>query len=97
EVPHRMVLNNLDIVHTKAKTVEELLLNFDLPCCRAGFNSKNDYWVSAQCLYALLTGRYYLPSYLKDYSAFSNLMNKYRGDDPMKMSEKALYDRMGER
>jgi hypothetical protein len=96
-IPNRMVLPGVDLVHTKAKSVEELLLNFDLPCCRAAFNSKNDYWISAQCLYALFTGKYPLPAYVKDEAVFTTLLTKHRNGDPMKLSEKHLFTRMQER
>lgn len=96
-IPNRMVLPGIDLVHTKAKSVEELLLNFDLPCCRAAFNSKNDYWISAQCLCALFTGIYPMPAYVKDEAAFTALLTKYRNGDPMELSEKNLFNRMLER
>lgn len=58
----RNIADGVDIIHTVSTSVEELLLNFDLPCCRAAYNSTG-FWVSAQCLVALFTGEYFLPEY----------------------------------
>lgn len=98
QVNHRMVLPGIDFVHTKAKTVEELLLNFDLPCCRAAFNSKYDFWISAQCLSSILTGQYYLPRYLTNAIEFSKILATYRSGKGMDNDcEKLLFKRIIER
>lgn len=94
EMNHRLLLDNVDLVHTKAKSVEELLLNFDLPCCRAAFNSKHDFWISAQCLHSLLTGTYYLPSYLSNIDKFSGILEMYRYGDGLNPMDKHMYDRL---
>ena len=64
---HRKQCGNVDIVHLKESTVESLLLNFDLGCCRAAIDDDVDSevgWISAHCIVSLLTGEYFLPSYL---------------------------------
>jgi len=97
EINNRLVLPGIDLVHTKAKSVEELILNFDLPCCRAAFNSKHDFWISSQCLYSLLTGKYYLPLYLKNRDSFNTLLLQHRNGDPMKVTDNFLYERLIQR
>lgn len=96
-VNHRMVLPGLDFVHTKAKSPEDLILNFDLPCCRAAFNSKYDFWISASCLVALFTGSYYLPYYLQDEAKFNDILRVHRVKDCLDKNEKYLFSRIGKR
>ena len=96
-VPNRMILPGVDLVHTKAETVEELLFNFDLPCCRAAYNSKRDYWISAQCLYAMMMGRYPLPNYTTCPIRFASLILENRNGDPLAKSEEFLVKRFAER
>ena len=93
----RMQIGHTDIVHSTCKTVDELLLNFDLPCCRVSMNSKHDYYISAQCLYALLTNEYPLPNYVQDRDSFISLLKNHRNGDPMRVSEEFLYQRILER
>lgn len=71
--------SGIDLVFTKDKTIEDLLLNFDLPCCRVATNGLGGFWVSIQCMAAIMTGVYYLPNYLKDYNKFKALIAKYPG------------------
>lgn len=89
----RTNLGTVDLVHSTDTCVEELLLNFDLPCCRAAFNNINEYWVSSQCLYALFTGTYPLPSYVFNVNDFVNILLNYRKDDHSKYDEVFLQDR----
>lgn len=96
-VPSRLVLPGIDMVHSRAKTVDELLLNFDLPCCRAAFDSQGTIYVSAQCLNALLTGKYYLPAYVKNEQGMNKMLRQYRNDDPMETPEEFLFKRLQER
>ena len=93
-IPQRLILPGLDIVHTPAKTVSELLLNFDLPCCRAAFDARGKVWVSVQCLYSLFTGQYFLPAYTQNEKRMKELLIKHRGSDPMKHSEHFLFGRL---
>jgi len=86
----RYDLNTTDIVYVTDRTIEELILNFDLPCCRIAMNTTGDYWISIQCLYALMTGKYYIPTYLKNKKQFDILIEKYPGDDFKKLQPKNL-------
>jgi hypothetical protein len=61
-----------DIISRKQMTVCELLLSFDLPCCRAARDMvEQDHYVSLQCMYAMLEKRYFLPTYCKNYESFA--------------------------
>lgn len=93
---HRFMIPGIDLVHTKAKTVEELLLNFDLPCCRVAFNSRSDYWISAQCLGSLLDGTYHLPTYVSDPTRFYAMLDQHRNYETTSV-EKMLFTRMTQR
>lgn len=75
--PSRMVQVGIDVNGVCQQTVEELLLNFDLPICRAAYNLAGDYWVSAQCLAAIQTHRQDLPLYLKDEQSFSSILEQH--------------------
>lgn len=84
EKEDRVQYGNIDIIHLKAKTIDTLLLNFDLPNCRAAYIHYEDkivYYVSLHCLYSMLTGCYFLPTYFRDRSEFfrlyeANIKNK---------------------
>ena len=67
----------LDIVHTMDKTAEEVIINFDLPCCRVAFDTNYTFYVSIHALTAILSKNVYLPSYLKDGTKFKYLLQKY--------------------
>ena len=75
---HKNFLENIDIVHMTEKTVDELLMNFDLPICRVAMDVEYNIWVSAQALNAIITGEYYLPEYFNDESMFSKLLRQYQ-------------------
>jgi hypothetical protein len=68
----------LDFIFCKDKTIEDVLLNFDLPCCRVGFDFKYNYYVSAQALVAIFTGKMYMPDYFCNENEFMNKLNQYR-------------------
>lgn len=93
-INHRMSMNGVDIVHTRATTVNALLTDFDLPCCRVAINSRGDIWASAHCLDAVLTGTFYQPKYLQNKELFTNLINDHRGDDPLTVPEDFLFNRI---
>lgn len=95
--PHRLRLHGHDFVMTKAKTVEELLLNFDLPCCRAAYNVKRDYWVSAQCLYSMMMGRYPMPTYTTSLTLFTKMIVEHRNGNTLGKTEDFLFKRLEER
>ncbi len=98
--PHRSPIGKADIVHAPEKTVEELLLNFDLPCCRAATNSHFDYWVSIQCLASILSGNYYMPRYCFNKQTFREKLMKHRNSNQpggLSCGEPMLFDRLQER
>jgi len=68
---------NMDWIFCKEKTIEDVLLNFDLPCCRVGYDFKYNYYISAQALVAILTGKMYLPEYFKTQFDFEAKLNEY--------------------
>lgn len=74
EVNTHMQIGPVDLVLAKQKTVEDLLLNFDLPICRAALSFSYDFWISAQCLAALHTRKQNVPAYLKDKSTFNSML-----------------------
>lgn len=78
----------LDFVFCKEKTIHEVLLNFDLPCCRVGFDFKYSFYISAQALVALFTGKMYLPSYFSDGHEFVKKLQEYNFVD----QGKSYYD-----
>lgn len=88
---------NTDIVYNPAKTVEELLSNFDLPCCRAGFHPLIGTWVSIQCLTSIMEGIYYLPNYTRSFRSFCEMIRLYRKADRLADQEKFLFNRFHQR
>lgn len=68
---------NLDFVFCQDKTIEDVLLNFDLPCCRVGFDFKYNYYVSAQALVAIFTGKMYMPEYFNNENDFMKKLYSY--------------------
>lgn len=95
--PHRAQIGKADIVHATEKTVDELLLNFDLPCCRAATNSHFDYWISAQCLNSIITGTYYIPRYCFNLGAFTEKLKKHRDCSMLRNGEPTLFGRLQDR
>ena len=76
-------IHGIDLVYTTAKTVEELLMNFDLPVCRVAMDFHCNVWVSAQALNAIITGNYYLPAYFRDQADFNKLLRRYEWSEHM--------------
>ena len=70
----------IDMVYMKEKDIKELLLNFDLPICRAGIDFKGNMYVSIQCLASIFTGKYYMPKYVKDNRKFTQLLVEHHPD-----------------
>lgn len=95
----RSQIATADFVYVPDKTVEELLLNFDLPCCRVATNVRWDYWVSAQCLASIFTGKYYMPEYLRHKEQFITTLAKHRPIQPCYLpgGEGMMYSRLQER
>lgn len=93
----RFSLGPTDLVMAKEKNVEELLLNFDLGCCRVAFDFQLNFWVSAQCLNAIFTHKYPMPNYLKEKIVFNKTLNLHREKDLTHVAEDMLYNRFIER
>lgn len=91
----RTKCDNVDIVHLETKTPEKLLMDFDLPCCRAAYNGST-FWVSVQCLYSILTGKYHQPKYLECIDTFKAVINKNRSSDLVE-TEEFYFQRLQER
>ena len=94
KVANRVHMDLFDIVQAKEKTVEELLLNLDLPVCRVAHNFADDFWISAQCLAAIYTRRQNVPSYLKDKLSFMSTLEKHmKQNDQAQFIHEGLYIR----
>lgn len=75
----RKMPRGIDLVHVTDSTVDDLLLGFDLPCCRVATDTTKRWWVSLQCLNAMLTGRFPLPLYLKEATPFRRTLLSVQG------------------
>ena len=64
----------VDNVYTTKKTVSDLLMGFDLPCCRVAQDNKGQFYVSAKALAAIFGDTMILPEYTK---TKETLLNKY--------------------
>lgn len=95
----------LDIVHTTDKTPEEVITNFDLPCCRVAFSPHTyTFYVSIHALYSIVTQKVLLPRYLKKDISFRQVLGSFEMDLPsnrsvtiVKMYHDKLIQRMAER
>lgn len=54
----RSKFETVDVIHREAKSVAELLLSFDLPCCRVAY-SNDEIFVSEQALFAIFFKKYF--------------------------------------
>lgn len=88
-VNNRLPVDSIDIVQCKEKTVEELLINFDLPICRVAYNFAYDFWISAQCVAAIHTRKQNCPSYLRDKITFTRLLQLAKSSDGVKRDDVA--------
>lgn len=93
----RYCAGKTDIVYNPAKTVEELLSNFDLPCCRAAFHPQIGIWISAQCMVSMLYKIYYLPEYTHNKKSFAAMIRKFRHTDKIADPEAFLFKRFCQR
>jgi hypothetical protein len=66
----------VDIVYSIKKTVSELLLAFDLPCCRVAQDRHGNFYFTAKSFEAIFTGRVVMPGYTNPINA-AKLANKY--------------------
>jgi len=80
---NRLSVGIIDIVQCTEKTVEELLINFDLPVCRVAYNFGYDFWISAHCLSAIYSRRQNAPLYLKDKASFFKMMDDHKTTDDL--------------
>lgn len=93
----------LDIVHTTDKTPEEVVSNFDLPCCRVAFDMNYTFYVSIHVIYALITKKIKLPLYLKESDSFKKVLKRYETNNDViskptiETYHNMLVSRMGER
>ncbi len=99
---NRLSIGVTDFVMSKEQTPEELLMNFDLGCCRVACDFKLNFWVSIQCLNAIFYHNFPMPLYLKDKNSFRNILETYRNDetnthDIYHDGESFMYDRFSER
>jgi len=53
----------VDIIRSTKKTVEDLLLSFDLPCCRVAQDAAGKFYFTAQAFEAIFTGEVIMPGY----------------------------------
>ena len=86
---NRYCMGIVDVVQCTEKTVEELLSRFDLPMCRAAMNSRYDIWISLQCLGAIFSGKYHLPSYMSNVQLLTDQLVKHRPN--YKTRDSAMY------
>ena len=68
--PARRKMGHVDLVDVKETNVEQLLLSFDLPCCRIATDTTHRWWVSLQCINAMLAHTYTLPEYMHEKKSF---------------------------
>lgn len=96
-VENRLCTGIVDLVQTRDKTVEELLLNFDLGCCRAAFDPQMNLWISIQCMAAVFGHHYPLPNYMKNKKSFGYILMKHRHGEDYHNAEHFMFDRLQER
>lgn len=70
-------IQGIDMIFCKDKTIESVLLNFDLPCCRTAVDFHYNFYVSAQALASVFTGKMYLPKYFENIRNFTEVLNQF--------------------
>lgn len=93
----RFQMGAVDFVQAKEKTVEELLINFDFGCCRAAISPQLDIWVSAQCIYSILTHKFPMPEYMKCKETFKVYLERYRKNSTKPEAEEMMFKRFKDR
>lgn len=88
--------SDLDIVCSPEKTVEELLLGFDLPACRVAFDFQMNIFISAQAIYSIYERRMNIPIYLKEKETMRIIMDKASNESCKEIKE-VLINRFYER
>ena len=62
--------SNLDFVKSECKNINDVLLNFDIPCCRVAYDPKTlEFWISIQAINAIYNSTYNLPNYVKSFES----------------------------
>jgi len=75
----RVKMDTVDLVYTRLESIQEVLLNFDLPCCRVAVDSNGNFYVSAQCLLALTLGEeVIMPEYARQAGTLTLKYNEAR-------------------
>jgi hypothetical protein len=87
-----LTMGPVQLVDVMYKSVQEMLLDFDLPCCRVAINSHKDYYVSLQCLAAILSGVYALPSCFKSKEGLIAFINE--SEEAKKLTDKVRKERI---
>lgn len=72
--PLRLKIGDADMIHTKHKTVTDLLEHFDLPICRVAQDMYGNLYVSKHCLAALWTGKYPIPDFMTDKKKMAEIL-----------------------
>lgn len=95
-------IQGIDMIFCKDTSIESVLLNFDLPCCRVGIDFKYNFYVSAQALVALFTRKMYLPLYFQASETFEDVLNQFPTVEGLsgnlrKMVQKQIIQRFYER
>ena len=57
-------IDKVDMVMSKKPDISQLLLSFDLPVNRVAIDKDDNFIISAECIRAIYTGKYYLPMQL---------------------------------
>jgi len=57
--------SNVELIHTRADSIESLLTSFDLPVCRVAIDFKQNIYFTAQALFSVIKGYMNLPSYIR--------------------------------
>jgi len=79
-------IDKVDMVMSKKNEISQLLLSFDLPVNRVVIDKDDNFIVSAECIRAIYTGRYYLPIRLYETSQAISYINNIT--EIMKVIEK---------
>ena len=59
----RHKMGPVDLVYSTQKTIEDVLLSFDMPCCRVAIDMHQNFYVSIKCLYSIYKkGEMYFPN-----------------------------------
>lgn len=84
-----------NVFYVTEKTVDELLMGFDLPCNRVAMDLQCNLWVSAQALNTILTREYYLPLYFNSRTSLTKLLRSYQWNEVALEKEKLSKDDAG--